>query len=199
MIPACMSERGRLFTFAGTPTGSSYLQGIRIQSGTRRACTTLVGPVVGYVGGGVPVDANGSIVIEAAAPAYWGQSAFPYTASGKLAIDVLNLPNQFLNGVGYFNGRMCLSEEAVIALPGAFNLSGTPAPGQNNLNWTASSDARNYVVFKNGDLLKILPSNILATFDPDVLTGVQYTYALVATNADGQTRSTPNSINLTAI
>lgn len=199
MIPACMSERGRLWIFTGSPTGSAYLQGIRLQAGTRRACTTLVGPIANYVGGGVPVDVNGSIVVEKAAPAYWGQSAFPFTASGKLAIDSVNFPNQFLNGVGYFNGRMCVSEEAVVVVPGPFTLTGSPAPGQNNLNWTASSDARNYVVFKDGDLLKILPSTILATFDPDVLTGVQYEYALVATNVDGQTRSTPPSILITAI
>ena len=199
MIPAALTPEGRLRIFTGVPVGTRYLQGVRIDAASQRSCG-IQGGVIATWCNGLPLTALGQLCYEIATPVNWSQSAIGFGPLGLVACDATNLPNQFANGMGYFNGASCIEVENVLAPPGAFNLSGSPVLGQNNIIWTTPVPAaNNFIITKNGAPFKVVPGTFTSSFDDAIVSGVVYRYAVVAINDDGNTNSTPAFIDLTAV
>jgi hypothetical protein len=189
---------GKVLGYTGALVGDLRIEGIRIVPGTSRCYVVVGGTPVYWVSGGIPVDAEGRICSEPAVPTQF-VNGFGFTAAGRLAGIQADV-EVFSNGFGFSRtGRLCGEDEAVLVPPGAFTMAASPAPGQNNINWTASAGADQYFIFKNGEAFKVLPSGILATFDAQVVSNTLYTYAVRAYNADGSTASTPASVDVTAL
>jgi hypothetical protein len=64
----------------------------------------------------------------------------------------------------------------------------------NHLSWTASANATNYIVLRNGTTLVSLPSSTLAYDDAAVVPGQTYAYFVRASNGGGSADS--NTINI---
>jgi len=185
-------------TYSGALSGAHYLQGVRLVPSTRRAYAIAGGTPV-YMVGGAPLDAQGRICYDVGPPVVFGTSGLGYSAARRLAVDTANAPNQFANGMSFFNGALCITPEAVLVLPGNFNLSGNAQPGINNITWTTSANATDYDVYKDFLFFKSYRAPSTGGFDIDIVPGNSYRYEVVARNEDGGTNSTPLFINLTAL
>src|SRR3954454_18988013 len=91
------------------------------------------------------------------------------------------------------------------AAPGAFSVASNaycntspPAAPAVKLNWSASSNATSYALYRNGSLYSPgIPSGTL-TFDnnANVSAGASYTYFVRATNSSGSTDSNTITVNV---
>src|SRR5436190_1833039 len=94
---------------------------------------------------------------------------------------------------------------AAAAAPGAFTVTANaycntspPVAPAVKLNWTASSNATSYALYRNGSLYSSgIPSGTL-TFDnnANVSAGTSYTYFVRATNGSGSTDSNTITVSV---
>jgi hypothetical protein len=86
--------------------------------------------------------------------------------------------------------------------PGSFTLTATPecngTTTQIRLNWTISSNATSYSIYKNGVLYDYGITNT-QYIDYNVTTGVSYSYFVIANNSNGSTYNTNGTLYATAI
>jgi Secretion system C-terminal sorting domain/Stage II sporulation protein len=106
--------------------------------------------------------------------------------------------------MAYYYPYYTLSQCNIIAsptLPGAFTLAVTPecngTTTQNKLQWTASSNASTYTVYRNSVLLS---SGITGTqfLNTSIVPGVNYNYYVSANNTSGSTNNSNGIVNATA-
>ena len=108
---------------------------------------------------------------------YWYKASFDKGIQGWVAQDFL---------------------EKIVTPPGAFTLTLTPecdgTTSQIRLNWTSSSGATSYEIYRNGTLIYTPTSNQF--INTTVTTGVSYSYYVKAKNSGGSTNS--NTLSATA-
>ncbi|MGX7666203.1 N-acetylmuramoyl-L-alanine amidase [Flavobacterium pedocola] len=105
--------------------------------------------------------------------------------------------------LSYFNSlKSNLGVTCSAPLPGAFTLTATPecsgTTSQIRLNWTASSNANSYDIYRNGNLYAsdITGTQFLNTY---ITVGTNYTYYIKAKNTTGSTNNSNGTLSATAI
>lgn len=105
--------------------------------------------------------------------------------------------------LSYFNSlKSDLGVTCAAPLPGSFTLTTTPecngTTSQIRLNWTASSNATAYDIYRNGSLYAsdITGTQFLNTY---ITVGTNYSYYIKAKNATGTTNNSNGTLTATAI
>ncbi|MCG2612079.1 N-acetylmuramoyl-L-alanine amidase [Flavobacterium sp. SM15] len=105
--------------------------------------------------------------------------------------------------LSYFNSlKSDLNLTCSAPLPGSFTLTATPecngTTSQIKLTWTASANATNYDIYRNGSLYAsdITGTQFLNTY---ITVGSNYTYYIKAKNATGTTNNLNGTLSATAI
>jgi N-acetylmuramoyl-L-alanine amidase len=104
--------------------------------------------------------------------------------------------------LSYFNSLKSSLNLTCASVPGTFTLTATPecsgTTSRINLTWTASANATNYDIYRNGSLYasNVTGTQYLNTF---VTSGTTYTYYVRAKNSVGSTNNSNGTLSRTAL